>query len=297
MAGKQKVAVVIVNFNTKDLTLSAVKGLQGVDVFVVDNGSTETGLKEALQTLPRVTYWPLPKNIGFGRGNNYALKKISKDYEYILLLNSDAEMTSKALNDLVTKAEASNVDIASCRLIYPNGRFQPNAGSSPSWWHIFTWISGLDDIGNLLGLHFNSYQESKPWYYQRDCEVGWVSGSVMLVKTTLLEKIGFFDDNIFMYGEDVDLCFRARGAGFKIMWFKTPMALHICGASSRDAKYKQWLGEFLGIEYVYRKHYGLIGLLYIKFLLYIFVPVRVILFFVFGRPKYAQYYAKILAQI
>ena len=297
MAKQKKIAVVIVNYNTKNLTIAAVEGLRGVDTYVVDNGSTETGLKAVLQAQPGVTYWSLSQNIGFGRGNNYAIKKIYQQYEYLLLLNSDAKITVKALNDLVAGAEKANADIASCRLTYPDGRFQPNAGSSPTGMHIFTWISGLDDIGNLLRLHFNSYQESKPWYYQADREVGWVSGSVMLVKTTLLEKISFFDEAIFMYGEDVDLCVRARKAGAKIMWFKTPQAVHIGGASSKDAKYKQWLGEFLGIEYLYQKHYGLLGLLYIKLLLYIFVPVRIILFFIFGKSKYAQYYAKILVKI
>lgn len=297
MAKNKSVAVVVVNYNTLKLTQLAVSGLVGVDVYVVDNGSSEKGLTQKLANWSSVTCWSLSKNIGFGRGNNYAIEKICRKYEYLLLLNSDAQITTSALNMLVAKAKKTQADIASCYLTYPDGRFQPNAGSYPSPGNIFTWISGLDDIGNLLGLHFNSYQESKPWYYEADREVGWVSGSVMLVNTAVFEKIGFFDEAIFMYGEDVDLCVRARKAGLKIMWFKTPCAVHIGGASSADARYKQWLGEFLGILYLYKKHYGMMGFWYIKLLLYIFVPIRIVLFFSLGKRKYAYDYLKIIKRV
>lgn len=297
MAKNKSVAVVVVNYNTLKLTQSAVSGLVGVDVYVVDNGSSEKGLTQKLANRPSVTCWPLSKNIGFGRGNNYAIEKIYREYEYLLLLNSDAQITTSALNMLVAKAKKTQADIASCCLTYPDGRFQPNAGSYPSPGNIFTWISGLDDIGNLLGLHLNSYQESKPWYYKKDRIVGWVSGSVMLVNTAVFEKIGFFDEAIFMYGEDVDLCVRARKARLKIMWFKIPCAVHIGGASSQDAKYKQWLGEFLGILYLYKKHYGMMGFWYIKLLLYIFVPIRIVLFFSLGKRKYAYDYLKIIKRV
>lgn len=297
MAKNKNVAVVIVNYNTQKLTLSAISGLVGIDVYVVDNGSSEKGLAEKLAHLPFVTYWSLSKNVGFGQGNNYAIGKIYRQYEYLLLLNSDAQITTMAINALVAKAKKAKADIASCYLTYPDSHFQPNAGSYPSPGNIFTWISGLDDIGNLLGVHLNSYQESKPWYYSADRKVGWVSGSVMLVNTGTFAKIGLFDEKIFMYGEDVDLCVRARKAGLKIMWFKTPSAIHIGGASSQDAKYKQWLGEFLGIEYLYKKHYGLIGFWYIKLLLYIFVPIRIVLFFSLGKKKYAHDYFKILTKV
>jgi hypothetical protein len=301
MAKHEKVAVVIVNYNTKDLTLLAVDTLQSkgktFDVYVVDNGSSELGLKEALSKRPCITYWSLPQNTGFGRGNNYALKKIYQRYEYVLLLNSDAQITSVALEELVAKAKLANATLASCYLTYLDGRFQPNAGSKPSPIHIFTWISGLDDIANLFGIHLGSYQEAKPWYYQNDREVGWVSGSVMLVETVSLAKIGFFDEDIFMYGEDVDLCLRTSKALRKIMWFASPKAIHIGGASSTNAKYKQWLGEFLGIEHLYRKHYGLVGLVYIKVLLYLFIPLRIVLFTLFGRIKYARNYLNIIKKV
>lgn len=290
--------VVVLNYNTHKITIDCLKSVLDkkwhikLKVVVVDNASTDGSVEKIKKEFPEIEVLKNKKNVGFARGNNTALRKYYKSYKYSLLLNSDTLVKSKALDKLLCFARENNTGITSCMLKDVSGKFQANGGNLPKPLAVFSWISNFDDIFKLP-----SYQERSKKYFKKERNIGWVSGTVMLIKKEVIDKIGFMDEKIFMYGEDVDYCWRARKAGFKIGWTNEAVVTHIGGASSSSPRYVQWLGEFKGLLYLYKKHYGNLAVLWLKILMYKFILLRSIAFFIIGKKDYAKTYTKILKNI
>lgn len=116
----------------------------------------------------------------------------------------------------------------------------------------------------------------------------------MLISKDVIDKTGGFDPRIFMYAEDTDLCWRAQKKGFAIGWTDSAEIVHLGGASSDNPAYVQWLGEFKGLVYLYQKNYGALAAFGIQWLIRLFILVRILAFFAFGKRKVAQTYGKIL---
>lgn len=293
--------IIIVSFNTRDLTLRCLRGIfqkkwqVSFKVWVVDNASTDGTVDEIKRYFgSRVNLVVNEKNVGFAAGNNRALGK--DDARYYLLLNSDTEIKDGALDKLVEFMDKTSFGVGSCRLLNKDGSFQPNAGKLPTFWPMFWWLSGLDDIfGNFLSLP--SYQARNRSYYQNGREVGWVSGSVIMIKRDVLEKIGFFDEKIFMYGEDVDFCWRAKKAGFKVGWTDQAEIIHLGGGSSNLPKLRQWLGEFKSLLYLYHKYYGFLSMMGLRLLFFIFILARMVGFAILGKTDYTKTYAKVFINL
>ncbi len=291
-------SIIILTFNTKEITLNCLKSIYrskvklNFDVWVLDNGSSDGTFEEIVKKYPKVNVQK-SENLGFVGGNNLILEKIYKKSRYCLLLNSDTLVNSESLINLVSFSDRLNAGIVSCKLLNSDNTFQPNAGDLPKPLPLFMWISQLDGI---LG-HGPSFHQKRKNYYTNAKEVGWVSGAAMLIHQEVFEKIGFLDQKIFMYGEDVEYCFRAKKHGFRVMWTNEAEIIHIGGASSKIPKYNQWRGEFLGLIYLYRKYYDGIGVLFVKTLIYLFSLLRIIAFGLFGKFEYSKTYAKIVISI
>lgn len=295
------VAIIIVTYNTKDLTLrclgSIYQNLPKVSfkVTVVDNASSDRTTQAIKKQFPQVKIINSEYNSGFARGNNLALQSIQS--KYYLLLNSDTEVLPDSIDQLVSFMEKNDFGIGSCDLLDKNGDFQPNAGDLPTFWPVFFWLTGLDDLLFFFKGKLPSYHRQDLSYYNKDKTVGWVSGSVMIIKNEVIKKVGLFDQGIFMYGEDVDYCLRTKSAGFKIGWTNQAKIKHLGGGSSKDPDYKQWLGEFKGLLYLYRKNYGFLKEQFLKIFIYLFVLIRAGVFLLFGRIKVSQTYAKIIVSL
>src|SRR5581483_11916895 len=127
--------------------------------------------------------------------------------------------------------------------------------------------------------------------------VGWVSGSAICFRKEVLEKVGLWDDHIFMYGEDVDYAIRAKRLGFNIGFVKGATITHIGGASSKDAHFKQWLGEFKGILYLYKKYKGNLRAQIVKLAIYKAIILRIIAFSVLQKKDNVKTYVNILKSL
>lgn len=294
-------AIVILSFNTKDLTLKCLKSIFSkkwqakYEVWVVDNASNDDSVKAIRKQFPQVNIIENEKNTGFSGGNNLVLKKANA--RYFMLLNSDTEVSTGALDGLVDFMDKSGYGIGSCKLVNKDGSFQPNAGDLPYGFALLVWLAGLDDVLFFLNGKLPAYHQQSKSYYVDGMEVGWVSGSVLVVKQEVIKKIGLLDDTIFMYAEDTDYCLRAKKAGFKVGWTDRVTIKHLGGASSKEPAFKQRVGEFKGLIYLYKKHYGFLSMLGLKALIYIFILVRMVAFFVVGRPQSSKVYAKVFASI
>lgn len=288
--------VIIVNYNTKELLSNCLKSIfnkkwrHSVQVIVVDNHSADGSARMVKNNFPQVTLIESEKNLGFAAGNNLGLGNINS--KYALLLNSDTETLAGSFDNLVDFAKENDFGIASCKLIDKEGNFQPNAGELPSPLPLFLWLSGLDDILKKI-VTVPSYQARDLRYYKKDRQTGWVSGAAMLIKKEVLEKIGLLDQTLFMYAEDVEYCLRAKRSGIRVGWTSCASIIHLGGKSSDSPKYRQWLGEFKGLLYIYRKYYGLLSYFILKLFFYKFIMLRALTFLLLGKISYSGTYAKV----
>ncbi len=293
-------AIIVVNYRTKELTQKCLRSIYNskpknkFEVWVVDNNSSDNSLVVLKKEFPQVNMIESDKNLGFSGGNNLVLKKAKA--KYYLLLNSDTEIRGHALENLCEFAETSDFGIMSCKLLNYDGSFQPNGGELPTIFPLFFWLSGLDDIFRKF-LNIPSYQSRGKEYYIDNKQIGWVSGSVMLIKNEVMEKIGLLDDQIFMYGEDVEYCFRANRVGFKVGWTDQAEVMHLGGVSSKTPQYNQWIGEFKGLIYIYHKFFGSFMAFLLKTLMYVFIVARIIGFLIVGKILYSRTYAKIFVNL
>ncbi len=295
-----KLAVIVLNYNTKDLVENCLNSIlrkkwkTELEVWVVDNASTDGSAEMVEKKFPQVKLIKSGTNTGFSKGNNLGLKKARADN--YLLLNSDTIVLEGALDNLERFAKEADFGIVSCKLTFKDKSFQPNAGDAPTLWPVFFWVSGLDDVLVPVREKLPSFHRKFKSYFKGEREVGWVSGTAMLIKREVIEKIGFLDENIFMYGEDVEYCLRAKRAGFKVGWTDKATIVHLGGASSKDPHLRQWAGEIRGLKYIYKKYFGTASQRVLSLLIYFFYSLRALAFLITGKPRASLTYAKVLFQ-
>lgn len=294
------VSIIIVSFNTKELLVKCLESIRkhtkGVkyEVIVVDNGSTDestTGIKSITGTTGiRIKIIENKKNLGFAKANNQGAK-IAKG-RYILFLNSDTELKEDSINKMVGwMDEHPQAGIATCKLANSDKSTQATGGSFPSLWRVFLWVSFLDDLPFVADV-FGSYHPHRGGYFDEEHRQDWVTGAFMLIRRKALDAVGYWDEDFFMYGEDLEYCLRAREAGWQV-WY-TPLT-HIIHLGSKRTE-RSILGEFAGLAKIYRKHFAFWQYPFLLLLLKIGAFLRIILFGILrGEREALRIYAKALA--
>lgn len=231
------VSILIISFNTRELTLEAISSVvrETMDVtyeiIVVDNNSTD-GSAEAIAAHPaRPKLLALSDNLGFGQANNLAADHASG--EYVLLLNPDTIVRDRGIDRLVTFARSNRrALIWGGRTVFADGRLNP-----ASCWQRITLFNLLMRATGLAGIFPNS-----PWFnpeayggWPRDTvrEVDIVSGCFLLIPRPVWMALGGFDPQFFMYGEEADLCLRARRIGARPLVTPQSTIVHLGGASEK----------------------------------------------------------------
>ncbi len=296
-----KLQISIINYRTKELTEKTVKSITGkiwntdYKITLVDNASNDDSIEYLKKKLPKIKLIESDKNLGFAGGHNLVLK--DSDADYYLILNSDVEVKEGFLDNLVEFMDRSDFGIGSCKLLNKDGSFQPNGGDLPYFFPVLFWLSGMDDFLPGLKNKLPSLHRQYQSYYHGDKEMGWVGGTAMIIKKETLKKIGSLDDNIFMYAEDIEYCLRGARFGIKTGWTDKAELVHLGGASSLDPHFRQWVGEFKGLLYIYKKYFGITPTLVIKLLIYKFTILRMLAFLVLGKMEVVKTYAKVLKSI
>lgn len=241
-ARKIDVSILIVSFNTREMTLEAISSAVretrelSFEIIVLDNASTDgsadaIGLHPAKPTLIRLT-----ENIGFGGGNNLAAERAMGDY--VLLLNPDTIVTERAIDRLVAFARANDrAMIWGGRTIFADGRLNPaSCWQQITLWNLITRATGLAGIFAQSPI-FNP-EAYGGWARDTERQVDIVSGCFLLIPRSIWQALGGFDPAFFMYGEEADLCLRARRMGAKPMVTPEATIVHFGGASevTRSAK-------------------------------------------------------------
>lgn len=273
---KPILSIIIVSYNTADITLNCLKsilldkGLANIpyEIIIVDNDSKDDSISSIkkfinhtgrAQRAPSFTLIENKTNSGFGKANNQGVK-IAKG-NYILYLNSDTiilhSSISQALDWLCSHPEAST---CTAQLLNKDHTIQASGGYFPNLLNVFAWSTGLDDLPLInkfikpLHPHTpNFYTHDK--FYLYDHSQDWVTGAFMLTRKELLDKVGGFDENYFMYGEEVELSYRIKNTtkNNQVWYLVGPQIIHLGGASA-TSRLNPILNEYLGIISFFKKH-------------------------------------------
>lgn len=256
-------SVVIVSFNTrellKDCLSSIFKKTKGIsfEVWVVDNASTDGSSQIVENEFSQVKMIKNQKNLGFAAANNQALRKTCG--EYLLLLNSDTRLLEDSFTKMISfLGQKKEVGIASCQLLDKNGQIQASGGFFPNLLRVFAWMFFLDDLPFFSSFirpfhpHPPSFYLRKDWYEKPHYQ-DWVTGAFFLMRRTVFENVGELDEKFFMYVEEMEYCFRAQKAGFKVFYTPVTKIVHLGGGSGTSKK--AILGEFQGLKYFFQKHH------------------------------------------
>ncbi len=228
-----KLTIIILNFNTKDLTLRAIQSClalayKEISVVVVDNASSD-GSVQAFEILEkkesRLQVISLSENNGFAAGNNVALKNATSDY--VMLLNSDAYFPENSDIETVLNFldQSRDIGVLTPFVKLTSGSIDPACHRGfPTPWRAFTYYAGLEKIGILKRLFGGYHQTWKDLNVTHEIDA--CSGAAMIVRTSAMENIGFLDEQFFMYGEDLDWCFRFQKLHWKIVFYPTLSVIH-----------------------------------------------------------------------
>jgi GT2 family glycosyltransferase len=234
-----RLSVVFLSYNTRDLTeqalrtvLDAAEGME-VEIFVVDNASHDGSADMVAEKFPAVKLLRNEDNVGFAAGNNVALRQVVG--EYVLIINTDTIVRRDTLRALAGFLdEHPEVGACGCKILDPDGTLQLDSRRGfPSPMAAFCKMSGLSrlfpDHPSISRYHM-TYLDP-----EQTAEVEVLSGSCMMVRKAAMDQVGLLDEDYFMYGEDIDWCYRIHKAGWKIFYVPTTEIIHFRGESGRGA--------------------------------------------------------------
>jgi len=253
------ISVIIVNYNVKELleqcikSIFAASGKLSVEVIVVDNNSFDGSAEFIRQKFPgdlRLKLIESPVNLGFAKANNLGAKEATG--EYLLILNPDTILQEDTLDRSLEFYKAGkDIGALTCKLILPNGKLDLACRRSFPTPSVAVYrILGLSRIfpkSKLFGKYNLTYLDENDTY-----EVDAIVGAYMLIKKDVYEKVKGFDEDYFMYGEDLDLCFRIKKAGYKIFYFPETSIIHYKGESTKKSSIS-YVNNFYGAMQVFVK--------------------------------------------
>lgn len=229
-----EVSVIVVSYNTRAMTLDCLRSLAAEttiphETIVVDNASTDGSAAAIAAAFPAVRLIASPENHGFAKANNIAARAARG--RYLLLLNPDTVVLDRALDRLLAFAERTpQAGIWGGRTLYADGTLNPTSCfARMTLWSVFCRVTGLNGLFRSSRL-FNS-EFYGTWPRDTEAEVDIVTGCLLLIRRDTWDRLGGFDDVFVMYGEEVDLCLRARAIGLRPRVTPEATIIHHGGAS------------------------------------------------------------------
>lgn len=212
-----KISIVIPNFNGGQALLECLESVTSnqqlvAEIILVDNASKDNSQLRAKKKFPQIKLIRFRQNKGFAKAVNAGIKK-SKG-KFIFVLNNDIQLTKSALEKLInTFDKDEKIGIVGGKIVDPKGKFA---------------LAGFKPNPYLGFMIYDKRGKNKPK------EIDWISGSAMMIKKPVFQKIGLFDEKYFFYYEDTDFCLRAKKAGFKLFYQPKAKIIHLGGISSQE---------------------------------------------------------------
>jgi len=260
-----RLSIIIVNYKASFFLLRCLSSIYqkvkeiDFEVIVVDNASNDNSPQKIKENFPKVRLIANSVNLGFSKACNRALREISS--EYILLLNPDTEILDSSLKEMIRFLEENpEVGILGCKILDEKQKEQRTAFPRRTVLREILDIVPYMKLEKILPEYWTDRLYDKLIKESEDpFEVFWVTGACLLVRKRVLEEIGFLDENLFLFSEDVDLVWRARRSGWKVMFYPQVSIIHILGGSSlKDAEslYLRLFHSYTRRLYFGRKYYS-----------------------------------------
>lgn len=298
------VSVIIVSYNTCELTLKSIKSVFSsrgfkkgeIEVIIVDNNSSDNTVESIGKHFKQFRLIVNPENLGFGAGNNQGAGIASG--KYLLLLNSDAFLEKDSLRTMVDIMEKRKEIISvGPQLRYVDGSMQQSCGYLPTPLRVTAWMWWLDKIPLVKNLFKEPYHVFDLNWYKKDRYPEWLMGACIMFRKEEFQSAGGFDDKIFMYAEEVELYNRLKEIfNKKVLFTAKAKVIHTGRASSDKANAYVLMHELKGIQYIYQKHSpNLLWL--IRFVILVGVILRIIVFgLIPSRRESVSEYKKFFAK-
>lgn len=282
-------SIIIVNYNTKNLlkqTINSIKNIEihyAYEIIVVDNSSSDGSPDMVRKCFPEVNLIQNDKNYGFAKANNKGIA--SAKGRYILLLNSDTFVTEGCIEKCIGYMDAhSDIGVLGCKVVLPDGSLDHACKRGfPTPWASLSYGLKLDKLfpkSKKFGQYDLIYLDENEIN-----EVDSVMGAFMIVRREAIDQAGLLDEDFFMYGEDIDWCYRIKNAGWKIVYYPKAEIKHYKGSSSRKKRFKT-LFEFHRAMYLfYNKHYFKKYNIIVTILVYLGIALRFIVSFLINLLK------------
>ena len=244
---RPRVSIILVNYNDRAHFPDCLASLERVvtalpaEVILVDNHS-EDGSAEAAESFGWVRLIRNEENLGYARANNIGIEAARG--EFLFFLNTDTVVPEGSLPTLLAELEARpGAGAIGPALVRENSRIQVSFGREVNF------------ISELWQKFFrNPYYRTVLRSAARAREVGWLSGACLLARRSAVEDAGRFDENFFLYFEDIDLCRRMREKGYRLVFFPGVRVVHVGGASTSQGKWRSRLEYRRSQIHYYRKH-------------------------------------------
>ena len=275
MATSPDISIVILNYNSREFLEKCLKSIReseihalAVETVVVDNDSKDDSVKVIREKYPEVKLIVSKANRGFAAGNNLARKEVNG--KYILFLNPDTELNPDTLYKLFSYLEShKDVGAASCKLVLANGKqdYSSHRGfPTPlnAFFYFFTPFAKIFPRTKAFTGYTQGWRLSDP----NPHEVDSISGAFFFVRKKAADEVGWWDEDYFWYGEDLEFCFRLKEKGWKVMFLPGVSTLHHKGVTSgikahskhissatRETKLRSATASTQVMRIFYKKHY------------------------------------------
>jgi GT2 family glycosyltransferase len=253
------VSVIIVNYNVKHFLEQALYSVQKasknlqVEIIVVDNDSSDGSAQWVKEHFPDIEIIPNKENVGYARANNQAMKIASG--RYFLILNPDTILQEDTIDTLVRFLdENSDVGAVGPKIIFPNGVFDYTCRRGfPTPWVSFSKLSGLSRLFPKSAF-FSKYNLT---YVDPDValDVDALMGACMMISREAYRVVGGFDEEYFMYGEDIDWCYRISKAGWRVHYHPATQIIHYKGESTKRSSVKRNKHFYGAMHLFVRRHF------------------------------------------
>jgi GT2 family glycosyltransferase len=254
-----QISIVIVNYNVKDLLDNCIESIKksnfdgDYEIIVVDNNSTDNSVEFLKPKHPDVNFIANQENVGFSKANNQGFDVSSG--KYILILNPDTLIEPDTLQKMYDLLESDNeIGAAGCKVLNEDGSFQQACRRSfPTPWNSFCKLFGLQKMfpkSKLFSSYNLSYLDINEQY-----EVEALIGAFIFTRKKVLDAIGGFDESFFMYGEDLDLCFKIKKNDWKILYSPITSIKHLKGESTKRSNIDEVKHFYNAMEIYIKKNY------------------------------------------
>ncbi len=253
-------SIIVVNYNVKEFLLNMLDSVRkaaktiSAEIIVVDNASDDGSIESIKEKFPSVKLIVNKKNIGFGAANNIAMMHASG--KYFIIINPDTIVREDTFIKMISFFEANPaVGIAGCKVLNSDGTLQLACRRGfPGPWTSFTKVMGLSTLfpkSKLFARYNLTYLDENKTY-----EVDAVSGAFMMMRKEVYDRIGGFDQEFFMYGEDLDLCYRTQQAGYKVYYVHSTEIIHYKGESTKRSGIDETKVFYDAMHLFVRKHFS-----------------------------------------